>query len=490
MSKPGSGSPPAVPPAQRDPRSNRERLQVVLANPLATRPNRNARLERERVEIGRLLDRKAKEVLRERLAGMHHADIAEYLEDRHTRDVQLVLSLCDDETSALVLGCIEDEDLQLAVARALGADRLSRILEEMPSDEVVDLLARFDPDELGQVLEGMDADDAEEVRELLLFDEESAGGLMEVELLRFGPEMTGQQMIELIRERRDELETVNYLYLTDPSQVLAGVISLRQLMLADPEQPISEYMERDVIRVHLHDDQEEVAQLVMKYDLLALPVVDDSGVLKGIVTVDDILDVLEEEATEDMFGMAGLDPDEAEEESATRSAMRRLPWLLATLFGACLSGWVLRAYSPTLDRVVALVIFIPAIMGLGGNIAVQSSTLVVRGFATGDLDSSSVGGLLWKEVRVGVILGLILGAAAGGLGYLFIGNPGIGLVVAVSMTGQFTMAAANGTFIPYVLHSRGFDPALAAGPFVTMVSDLTGLLIYFGLANALMDWLV
>jgi magnesium transporter len=451
--------------------------------PLRQRPNRQARVQRERIEIRSLLNRKAFRILTERLSSMHPADIADYAEDMQPKELKLVLSLIENEDAVEVFAHIEDEDVQLALAKALGRERLAEILEAMPSDDVVDLLANFDPDELDQVLDSLDDEDAEDLKELLSFDDESAGGLMAIELIHFRPELTTTECIERIRENQEELESVNYLYLTNDENVLVGVVSLREIILAGPETRLGQIMETDVIRVHVEDDQEEVANLVARYDLLAVPVVDDHGVLKGIVTVDDVMDVLEEEATEDMFGMAGLSLDEAEEESAFNSAARRVPWLLTTLLGAFLSGFLLNWYSNVLHETVALAIFIPAIMGLGGNIAVQSSTLVIRGFATGDVEDREVPALLFKEVKVGLLLGILLGTASGAAGYLWVGNPLLGVVVAISMTAQFTVSATNGTFFPYLLRRLGVDPALSSGPFVTMVSDLTGLVIYFSLAT-------
>lgn len=475
-------------PGDNQPRQARDRLQVVLMGP-GDRPNRKARVDREAHEIQELLGRKAKGILRERVASMHPADLAEHMEDLGKAQIKLLLSVATNERVAEVLAAIEDEDVSLMVARQLGRTRLADVLDTMPSDDVVDLLARFDPEELDRVLDELDDEDAADFKELLSFSEESAGGLMEIELVPIRATATSAQVIEIIRKNRDELETINYLYVTDEQNRLVGVVSLRELMLADPEATLETYMEPDVIRVHVSDDQEDVAQLVAKYDLLAVPVVGDGGVMKGIVTVDDILDVLEEEATEDMFGMAGLAAEEAEEESAFRSAARRLPWLFFTLMGGFCSGFILRWFQPALDQVVALAIFIPSIMALGGNIAVQSSTLMVRGFATGDLEETDVRDLLFKEIRVGILLGVLLGSTAGALGSAWLGNPYLGGVVAISMTAQFTVAATMGVFIPWALMRLGADPALSSGPFVTMVSDLTGLIIYFSLASAGMQWL-
>lgn len=454
--------------------------------PLRQRPNRQARVQRERIEVRSLLNRKAFRILTERLAAMHPADIADYAEDMQPKELKLVLSLIANEDAVEVFSLIEDEELQIEVAKALGRERLAEILEAMPSDDVVDLLAHFDPEELDGILDSMDDDDAEALEELLAFDDESAGGLMAIELIHFQPELTTEECIERIREFQEELESVNYLYITNEEKVLVGVVSLREIILAARGTQLGQIMETDVIRVHVEEDQEQVANLVARYDLLAVPVVDDEGVLKGVVTFDDVMDVLEEEATEDMFGIAGLSLDEAEEESAFKSAARRIPWLLTTLLGAFLSGFVLNFYSDILHDHVALAIFIPAIMGLGGNIAVQSTTLVIRGFATGDVEDREVPGLLLKEIKVGLLLGLVLGTAAGAAGVLWVGQPVLGLVVAISMTAQFTVSATNGTFFPYLLRRLGVDPALSSGPFVTMVSDLTGLMIYFTLATYLL----
>lgn len=456
--------------------------------PLTTRPDRHARTSRERMEVRRLLNKKAFRILTERLQAMHPADIAEYAEDMAPAELKFILSLIENEAAVDVFGYIEDEDLQLQVAKALGKERLSEILEAMPSDDVVDLLSRFAPAELEALLSELD--DAEDIQELLGFDDESAGGLMAIELIHFRPELQASECIERIRKHQDDLESVNYLYVTDEDNALVGVVSLRELILAEPDTQIGQLMETDVIRVHVEDDQEHVALMVQKYDLLAVPVVDDDGVLKGIVTVDDILDVVEDEATEDMFGMAGLTIEEAEDEAVFTSVARRVPWLLTTLLGAFLSGFVLHSYGALVEKAVALAVFVPGIMGLGGNIAVQSSTLMIRGFATGDVEDRDVPGLIFKEVRVGLVIGILLGATSGAAGYLWFGNQTLGLVVAISMTAQFTVAASMGTLLPFLLRRARFDPALSSGPFVTMASDLTGLVIYFSLASYMVERLL
>jgi len=444
---------------------------------------------KERAIIEQLLTAKRWKILRARLERMHPADVAEYFEHYSVRDQTILLSAVDDELAADIISELDPED-SFSVLQGLGARRVVDILDTLAADEKVDILAQFPEDRMDELLGLMEAEEAQEAKELLQFDEESAGGLMTTELLYFSDTLTCAETLEKIREYQDELETANYIFITDSQKHLVGVVTLRQLIISAPDNRIGHIMERDVVTVGLEDDQEDVAAIVSKYDLLAVPVVDELRRLRGIVTVDDVIDVIEDEATEDMYRMVGLDEEEEITDSALGSAVRRLPWLTFTLFGALCSGSILIWFHDTISQFTALLVFMPAIMGMGGNTGLQSSTIVVRGLATGEIDRSIVFQVAFREVRVGLILGIMVGVIVTCVCIAWQQHLIFGLVVGTAMLCQISVAVAEGMVIPLFLDRVGLDPAIAAGPIVTMISDINGLLIYFGIATLLLKYLV
>jgi len=308
--------------------------------------------------------------------------------------------------------------------------------------------------------------------------------------LFFDADLTVSGMLTRIREHKDELETANYIFITDEEHKIAGVITLRQLVMASPDEVVGDLMEPDVLTVNLYDDQEEVALIVSKYDLLAVPVIDDDGVMRGIITVDDVIDVLEDEATEDMYKMVGLDEEEELDDKALVSALRRMPWLTFTLFGAICSGSIITVFADTINKFGALLIFMPAIMGMGGNTGLQSSTIVVRGLATGEIEKDEIFTVAFREFRVGLLLGLFVGGIVSVVCYLLKHNMYFGVIVGFAMFFQITVAVFMGMIIPFFLDRIGMDPAIAAGPVVTMISDINGLFIYFGIATVMLSYLL
>jgi magnesium transporter len=301
-----------------------------------------------------------------------------------------------------------------------------------------------------------------------------------------------REAIAEIQEAK-EVEMIFYLYVVDDAGSLVGVTSLRQLLLTRPEKTLGELAQRDVIRVHTGTDQEEVAQLAARYDLLAIPVVDDAGRLAGIVTVDDIVDIVKEEATEDFLKMVGTSEDELLfQERSLRVARVRLPWLLINLVGLFGVGVMLERFQVSFKEALFLLAFVPVIMGMGGNSGSQTATVTVRGLATGQINLRE-GGMwpyLWQQVRVGLILGVATGLLAAVAAMVLEQNPWYSLVVGGSLFLALVVASFNGALIPLAFERFGIDPAVAAGPLVTTTNDVTGILIYFGLAGVLIDRLV
>lgn len=424
--------------------------------------------------------------------GQHPADIAEALQELNDVDRARVFSRLDGETAALVLRNLKT-DVVKSLLEVLGPERIAAILDEMPLDDVADFLGEVSAQVKDELLDLMEADEAKDVKELLAYPEDTAGGIMTTEYVAILDNLSAGRAIEVLREIAPEAETVYYVYVINTRNKLVGVISLRELIVADPHEPISSIMQTNVIKVHALTDQEEVAKMVTKYGLLAIPVVDDDDALLGIVTVDDVIDVIHEEATEDIFLMAGaseIDESLALPARLKASVATRLPWLLVTLFGGIVAGSVLKGIEDELSQMVALAFFIPLLTGMGGNVGTQSSTLTVRGLATGEIEGNEVWKTLMKEILSGLIIGTVCGSIVGSLAIVMFNNWVLGLVVGVALVANTITAATMGTLVPLLFKRVGIDPAVASAPFISTSIDITGLLIYSTLASALIAYLI
>lgn len=418
------------------------------------------------------------------VAALHPADSADVLEELPAEDrADLVVDL-DPELGADVL--IElDEDERADVARRLNAVSLSGLLDEMAPDDAADVLGDLDTPQIEATLAEMDQEQSAEVRELLQHDEESAGGLMSSQVLTFRASLTAQEVLNSLRRTRPDDESTYYLFVTDDADRLIGVLSLRQLVIADPDTPLNAIMNPNLITAHVDDDQEECARLLARYDLLALPVVDNDQRLVGVVTADDVIDVLEEEATEDIYHLANLDADEDVYDSVWQSSRRRLTWLFINLPTALLAGWVVSRFEGTIELIPAMAAFLPIIAGQGGNAGIQTLTLVVRSLALGEISLRDSWRTLVHELAIGCVNGLIFGTAIGLIGMLWQGSSTIGLVVGAAMLFNLVAAALAGAVVPLGLRLFRIDPALASGVVVTTVTDVTGFFCLLGLATVL-----
>ncbi len=424
------------------------------------------------------------------LREQHPADLAEWLEELTEIQRTAIFDLLDSEQAALVLGEL-DLDTQADLVSALGAEKAGHIIEEMSSDEAADLLAELSPEAQGQILSELEAEDAADMRELLEYDPDTAGGIMTTEYITLQSDMTAQAAIEHLREVGPDAETIYYVYVIDGGGRLVGVISLRDLIVARPDTRISGVMGTKVLSVYVDQDQEEVARTVSKYDLLAIPVVDRQERLLGVITVDDVIDVIEEEATEDALRMSAVTPD-AEDPGATdfkagiwRLAKPRLPWLVALLFMELASGKVIDHFQEGFNpaTLALLTIFITTMAGEAGNAATQALAVVVRSMATGEISTSDVVQVVWRELRVGVTVGLVCGGVLFSLAYVWHGSLLLGLTVGVAIAINIPIAKILGAFFPMVITRLGVDPAVASGPFITTVTDVTSMLTYFGIAT-------
>lgn len=367
----------------------------------------------------------------------------------------------------------------------LTPDYMAEILSDMPSDDAVDILEILPEEVAAEIRARMDNKDREEMDELLQYDPETAGGLMSPDFMCLDEECSVAEAIKSVQKRSEEKEMVFYLYITHGEAKLAGVISLRELLLHTAESKLKDIMNSNVISVATDTDQGEVAQVVSRYNILAVPVVDSNYNLVGIVTVDDIIDVIREEASEEFLQMAGAGKDrEILLKSTKESAFIRAPWLFASWIGGVMAMLIIGAFEDELSQVLALASFIPVVIGMGGNIATQSSTIVVRGIATGRINLNESYRVVFKEMRVGLILGLIYGLFLGLVALIGYPEPAaLGVVVGISIFFCMVMSATLGTVIPLVFKKFDVDAAIATGPFVTTSIDILGVLMYFWVAK-------
>lgn len=446
-------------------------------------------------EIHLFYTEKDAQKVKEVLARLQPADIAEILEDLETLEQQWIISLLESETAALVINEL-DPELGGQLMGLLNVERATEILEEMSFDDAADFLRELPDQDQNRFLELLEHEDRQDVRELMTYPEDTAGGLMTTEYVAIREDITAARAIEELREIAPDAETVYYVYVINMNNQLVGVISLRELIIANPNALISDIVRRNIVSVPVDMDQEEVAKIVTKYNFLAVPVVDHDNSLLGIITVDDVIDVIHEEATEDLYrlaGAAGEEEDEEGEELFPRvlgSLKARLPWLLITMLGGMISGKVLNGFSDKISAVVALAFFIPLLMGMGGNVGTQSSTVTVRGIATGQIKTDDVLRVILKEAFVGLAIGCVLGLAVGIFASWWQNKPMLGVVVGLAMLGNMFTAATMGTLVPIIFRRVGIDPAVASAPFISTAIDITGLLIYSTLASLLITYLL
>ena len=432
--------------------------------------------------VERLLRRNATMNLIKILNKTHHADIAHLFKHLPDKHALIVFELLPDvETAGDVISELEvsyrNHFLQL-----VNEDRLVEIFGSMASDDAAEVLAEMPEEVRESLLRKMAESGTDDLEEILSYPDDTAGRIMVTEYLALPETMSAREAIAEIRAAA-EAEMVFYLYVIDEHGKLVGVISLRQLVMASDDTPLSDIMTRDVVAVKVDTDQEEVARRVARYNILAIPVIDHDDVLVGIVTVDDIIDVIRQETTEDMLKMAGTSEEEITSFSVMRSVKVRLPWLIASWFGGLLVSMTIDHFESKIIALTALAAFIPIILGMGGNIGTQSATITVRGLATGRIDPSSLGRIIFKEIRVGLLLGLAYGVLLGLAGWYLKGNFDLGIVVGIAICANMTFAAMLGTFLPLLLNKLHIDPAVASGPFVTTMIDNIGVLVYFAIAT-------
>lgn len=421
------------------------------------------------------------------VSALHPADGADVLEEMEPEDRVGVVEEMQPGIGAEVL--IElDEAERTDVASRLDPEALSDFLDEMAPDDAADVLQEMEAPQAAAALAEMDQPD--EVRELLSHDEESAGGLMIPHVIAFRGSMTAAEAIDVLRSSSPDEETAYYLFVTDEAERLVGVVSLRQLVVAAPRSTLDSFMHRDVITADVDTDQEECARILARYDLLVLPIVDDERRLVGVVTADDVIDVLQEEATEDIFHLANVSAEEDVGDSVLTASRRRLTWLMVNLPTAVLAAFVVSIFEGTIAQVAILAVFAPLITGMGGNAGIQTLTLIVRSIALGHLDLRDARATLTREVLVGIINGICFGVLVGAISFIWRGQAILGLIAGMAMLANMIVAAIAGTIVPLFLKLIKADPALASGVIVTTFTDITGAAAFYGLATILIRFLI
>ncbi len=436
--------------------------------------------------IKRLLRRGATVHLQKIVGKTHAADLAAVFRFLTLKEQETLFDLMDSVEQQAGFFSELEEEILVKLIEDIPAEKVAEILEQMPTDDVADLLGKLSDDRSKTLLDLMAKEESEEVEELLGYDAETAGGIMLPDFVALKEETTAREAIEALQKEHVDVEMPFYLYVADDHDHLAGVISLRQLVVVPPETKLKSIMATDVVSVQTDMDQEEVAKIVARYNILAVPVVDENSKLVGIVTVDDVIDIIREEATEDILKMAGAGEGLAESHSVLKSTRVRLPWLLASWIGGVIAFFIIGHFESSLNELVYLAAFIPIIMGMGGNIGTQSSTIVVRGLATGRYNFRQIWEVVSKELSIGFLLGFVYGFLLGLVAHLRYDQWLLGATVGLAVMCSMTVAALVGSLVPMVFARINVDPAVATGPFVTTAIDIVSVFFYFQIATLLL----
>jgi len=436
--------------------------------------------------IKRLLRRNATSHLLKIVKKTHAADLALVLGSLSIQNQRKLFTLIKDiELRGEIFSNI-DADTFLNIVDAMDLDEIVDILDLMPKDDVADLLGRLPVEKSDAILKKMKREGSEEVEGLLHYEDDTAGGIMVPEFIALRENTTADEAIHSLQKEHMDVEMPFYLYVVDENGKLIGVSSLRQLVVVPPDTPLKDFMITDVFAVKTDMDQEEVARIVARYDILAVPVVDDTNKLVGIVTVDDVIDIIREEATEDILKMVGAGEEFIETKSIFKNIKMRMPWLFASCVGGIIASFIIGYFQSSLSRLAYLAAFIPVIMGMGGNIGVQSATITVRGLATGRLNIRDIWSVVSKQLLVGMLLGLFYGIVVGTVAKLKFTGFLFALSVAIGVFSSMTMAALAGSLVPMTLAKINVDPAIASGPFVTTAIDIISVTFYFVIATTLL----
>ncbi len=427
------------------------------------------------------------EVVEDLVNVLHPADLVDVLHNLDVEERRVIYGRLSLEPLSEVLD-EADEALMRDILETLDDRKISRVVEILPSDEAADLVGALPEDRAASVLALLKKEDSEEVRDLLRYDEETAGGIMETEVVSVPENALVAEAIDMIRRAVEEERRVYSVFVVDAKGSLLGELALSRLLLAKPVVPVHEVMQ-PAVSVQTDLDQEEVARVVSKYDVTVVAVVDPERRLVGQVTVDDVVDVIEEEATEDFSKIAGAGGEEVHEPSALRVSGIRLPWLIVGLAGGLVTARIMSVFEMSLAAMISIAFFLPVMTAMAGNAAIQSSAIVIRGLATGEVGLFGLRRRFMKEIRVSLINGLACGTILGATTVFWRHDVKLGVLLGLSMLGVILLATTVGALVPLALKRMRIDPAIAMGPIVTTWNDIVSVVIYLALATVFLRWL-
>ena len=439
-------------------------------------------------EIQQFIAENNNDALLNLLGDVHHADIAEIIEEIEIDEAIFLIKLLESDVTSEVIAEL-DEDTREKILRGLSSKEIAEEIDELDTDDAADIISELSEKQKKEVISHLeDEEHAKEIVELLRYDEDTAGGLMAKELVKVNENWNVLTCVKEMRAQAEEVSRVHSIYVVDDNDILKGRLSLKDLLTTSTKTAIKDVFIKKVDSVNVNDDAEDVAKIMQKYDLEAIPVVDELGRLVGRITIDDIVDVIKEEAEKDYQMAAGISQDVEADDTIWELTKARLPWLILALFGGFVSVSILGGFQEAMENYPVLFFFTPLIAAMAGNVGVQSSAIIVQGIA-----NDSLRGSLWnrliKEVLQSLLNGFVLAALLMTAGMYFLGFEfKVGLTVAISLISVIIIASIIGTFVPIILEKRGIDPALATGPFITTSNDIFGILIYFLIAKLILGF--
>lgn len=438
-------------------------------------------------EIKELLEQKKFNELKNKLKEMKSADISALLDELDKESVIKVFRILSKEKAGMTFSYMESDRREKLIQDLTDAE-LKSVMDELFMDDTVDLIEEMPSNIVPKILKAVSKADRKVINELLKYPEDSAGSMMTTEFIDLKEDMTVEDALQRIRDIGTDSETIHTCYVLNSNRVLQGIINIKDILLADKNTVIKDIMETNIISVNTTDDQEDVAKMFDKYDFYALPVVDTENRLVGIITVDDAINVLREEISEDFEKMAAIQPNEEGyfETSVFKHAKNRILWLLILMLSSAITGGIITEYENAFAAVPLLVAFIPMIMGTGGNCGSQSSTLIIRGLATDEIKLKDIFKVLWKEIRVSVIVGIVLAIVNGIRIMIQYKDLQLAIVIGLTLIGTVTLAKMLGCLLPLLAKKLKLDPAIMAAPLITTLVDIFSILVYFQIATAIM----
>ena len=438
----------------------------------------------------RLLDQNDIDEFRKEFLELHNYEQSEYFEDTDDENRQKIFEFLSPKEVANFFDQLDfDDDDYESLFDNMDATYASHVLEEMSYDNAVDILNELSKPKVASLLTLMNKDNANEIKALLHYEEDTAGGIMTTEYISLDIGTSVKEALMLVKNQAPDAETIYVIYVVDTAGQLVGVLSLKDLIVANIDAHVEEVMIRRVVSVNVEEDQERVAQKMKDYDFIAMPVIDYQHHLVGIITIDDILDVVNEEADEDYSRLAGVSDTKSTDQSVFKKALKRLPWLIILTFLGMITATILGGFEDTLSQVALLAAFIPIISGMSGNSGTQSLAVSVRNISNGDIKEKSKLKIALKEAGSGLITGFVCAVILFLIIVIIYRQPFLALIVGASLTIAMTVGTLVGSMIPILMNKIHIDPAVASGPFITTINDIVSMLIYFGLATTFMSYL-